>query len=111
MNTRSVLSIPLRVTGALAVAFALFLVGTASPKSLRPLQSQQGLPNNMIPDVKCVLGLENMSPGTVGTFTVIPAGIQFTADNKKAEIATTPSPIYSPARKAARTSAAWSAPA
>lgn len=87
MKTKSALIISLRVAGVLAASFALFLVGSASSKSSRPPQPQQTLPNEIV-DVKCVLGLETMGPGTVGTFTVVPAGIQFKTTSKIANIPT-----------------------
>jgi hypothetical protein len=40
----------------------------------------------MIPGVKCVIGLENIKPGTTGTLASLSAGLEFTAGNKKASI-------------------------
>jgi hypothetical protein len=40
----------------------------------------------MIPDVKCVIGLENIKPGSTGTLTSLPTGLEFATQKKKAAI-------------------------
>jgi hypothetical protein len=42
----------------------------------------------MIPDVKCVIGLEDIKPGAKGTLASLPNGLEFTTGKKKADIAT-----------------------
>jgi hypothetical protein len=42
----------------------------------------------MIPDVKCVIGLENIKPGASGTLSSLPTGLEFSTGKKKADITT-----------------------
>ena len=42
----------------------------------------------MIPGVKSVIGLENIKPGTKGTLSSLPTGLEFTTEKRKADIVT-----------------------
>ena len=70
----------------LVLGVGLFLTAAATPSFSRQSATPQGLPNNAIPDVKCVIGLENIKPGAAGTLASSPSGLEFTAGNKKAAI-------------------------
>jgi hypothetical protein len=64
---------------AVSVAFA----GSAAGRQAATPQASQ---NTSTPNVKCVIGLENIKPNSRGTLTLLPTTLQFTAGNKKAEI-------------------------
>jgi hypothetical protein len=100
MKTRSVQIIPgvlstrcgfvrrwLWLGGLLVLGSGLVLTVTASPAFSRPSASPQNPAGSMIPDVKCIIGLENIKPGAKGALTAMPAGLEFTAGKKKADIA------------------------
>jgi hypothetical protein len=70
----------------LVLGVGLVLTATAAPSFSRQSATPQSLPNNTIPDVKCVIGLENIKPGATGTLSSLPSGLEFTAGNKKAAI-------------------------
>jgi len=72
---------------ALGVAAILF-AAPAAPVFSRPPAAQNTLPSNMTADVKCVLGIDNIKPGAVGTLAQLPTGIQFTTEKQKADITT-----------------------
>ncbi len=75
--------------GGLAIfGVGLVLTATAAPLFSRQSSTPQNLQSNMIPDVKCVIGLENIKPGTKGTLTSWPNGLEFTAEKRKANITT-----------------------
>ena len=58
----------------LGFGVALILAPTSAPSFSRQSAIPQNLPSSMIPDVKCVIGLENIKPGTTGTLTSLPTG-------------------------------------
>jgi hypothetical protein len=99
MNIRSVRIIPgvsstrgefvrrsLWLGGLLVFGVGLVLTATATPSFSRQSATPQNLPSSMIPDVKCVIGLENIKPGTTGTLTSLPIGLEFTTGKKKTDI-------------------------
>jgi hypothetical protein len=101
MKTRSALMIPrtprtqrkqgrrlLRLGGVLVFGFGMVLTSTARLSFSRQPATPQNASNSMIPDVKCVIGLENIKPGAKGTLDLLPTGLEFSAGKKKADIAT-----------------------
>ena len=52
-----------------------------------PAAAQVSQPTS-IPDVKCVIGLEGIKPNNRGTLTILPTGLEFTVETKKADITT-----------------------
>jgi hypothetical protein len=99
MNIRSVRIIPgvsstrgefvrrsLWLGGLLVFGVGLVFTATATPSFSRQSATPQNLPSSMIPDVKCVIGLENIKPGTTGTLTSLPIGLEFTTGKKKTDI-------------------------
>jgi len=74
--------------GLLVFAVALVLNATAAPSFSRQSAAPQNSPSSTIPDVKCVIGLENIKPGAKGTLASLPDGLEFTAGKKKADITT-----------------------
>jgi len=87
LSTRRELVRRLLWHGALLVFGAgLVLIATVTPSFGGQSADPQNLPSNMIPDVKCIIGLENIKPGAKGTLASLPAGIEFTTGKKKAAI-------------------------
>jgi hypothetical protein len=74
--------------GLLAFGVALVLTAAAAPSFARQSTPPQNLAGGMIPDVKCVIGLEDIKPGAKGTLASLPNGLEFTTGKKKADIAT-----------------------
>jgi hypothetical protein len=75
------------------VAFLVIGVGmalsvTAAPSFSRTSANPQDLSGSKIPGVKSVIGLENIKPGTTGTLTSLPTGLEFSTGKAKADIAT-----------------------
>jgi len=69
-------------------AIGVILAFTAATSFSRTFNGQQTLPSNMTPEVKCVVGFDNIKPDTRGTLTFLPTGLQFTTDKQKGEILT-----------------------
>jgi hypothetical protein len=78
----------LRLGGLFAFGVGLVLTSTATPSFSRQSATSPNLASSSIPNVKCVIGLENIKPGAKGTLTSLPAGLEFTAGKKSADIAT-----------------------
>jgi hypothetical protein len=75
--------------GQLVFGAGLVLATTATPLFSQQSATLQNLPSNTIPDVKCVIGLENIKPGAKGTLSSLPTGLEFTTGKKtKADITT-----------------------
>jgi hypothetical protein len=74
--------------GLLVFGVALILAPTSAPSFSRQSATAQNPPGSTIPDVKCVIGLENIKPGAKGTLTSVPTGLEFTTEKKMAEITT-----------------------
>jgi hypothetical protein len=72
----------------LAIGVGLALVVTAAASFRRSSASPQELSSSIIPGVKSVIGLENIKPGTTGTLTTLPAGLEFSTEKTKADIST-----------------------
>jgi hypothetical protein len=72
--------------GLLVFGLGLVFTATAAPPYSRQAAVSQDLPDSVIPDVKCVIGLENIKPGATGTLTLLPTGLEFAAAKKKADI-------------------------
>jgi hypothetical protein len=78
----------LSLGGLLVFGVGLALDAAAAPR-LSPLSAApQNPPSSTITDVKCVIGLENIKPGAKGTLTSLPAGLEFKAGKKKADVNT-----------------------
>jgi hypothetical protein len=74
--------------GLLVIGVGLALVVTAVPSFSRSSATPQNLSSSTIPGVKSVIGLENIKPGTTGTLTSLPTGLEFSTEKTKADIAT-----------------------
>lgn len=72
----------------LSFGVGLLAAMTAAPSFSRQSANQQNLPSSAIPNVKCVIGLENIKPGAMGTLTLFPNGLEFMTGNKKDGITT-----------------------
>ena len=70
----------------LILGFGLNLTATGAPSFSGQSATLQSSSNSLIPDVKCVIGLENIKPGTTGTLASVSTGLEFTAGKKKAAI-------------------------
>ena len=72
----------------LVFAVALvFVVGAALAFNRQPATPQSSQ-STSIPNVKCVIGLENIKPNTRGTLSVLPAGLEFAVGKSKVDIST-----------------------
>jgi hypothetical protein len=69
-------------------AVVVFFAATASPVYSRQSAAPQASQTSSIPDVKCVIGLENIKTNAKGTLSVLPTGLQFASGKNKAEITT-----------------------
>ncbi len=74
--------------GLLVVGIVLALTAVAAPAFSGQSAGPQNPGDNTIPDVKCVIGLEDIKPGAKGTLASSPKGLEFTSGKKRAEIAT-----------------------
>jgi hypothetical protein len=72
----------------LVIGVGMTLGVTAAPSFSRSSPNPQGLSSSPIPGVKSVIGLENIKPGTTGTLTSLPTGLEFSAGKTRADIAT-----------------------
>jgi hypothetical protein len=70
------------------IGVLLVLVATAGASFSRSSAIPQDLPGSMIPGVKSVIGLENIKPGSTGTLTSLPTGLEFSTEKTKASITT-----------------------
>jgi hypothetical protein len=78
----------LRLTGLLIFAVAVVFVATAALALTRQLTTPQTSQSTSMPNVKCVIGLENIKPNTRGTLSVLPAALEFATSKTKANIST-----------------------
>lgn len=76
----------LRLGGLLVLGGGLVLFATATPSFGGQSVTPQNPSSSMIPDVKCVIGLENIKPGAKGTLASSSSGLVFTAGKKKTDI-------------------------
>jgi hypothetical protein len=74
--------------GRLIFGVGLLLAATSAPLFSRQSATPQNFQSTAILDVKCVIGLDNIKPGTTGTLTSLPNGLEFTTGKKKAGITT-----------------------
>jgi hypothetical protein len=75
-----------RLAGLLVFAVAAFLAPTAAPVFSRQPATPQASQSTPIPDVTCVIGLENIKPNTKGTLSLLPTGLEFATKKNKADI-------------------------
>jgi hypothetical protein len=78
----------LRLGGLVVFGAGLVLTATSARSFGRQSAHSENLASSTIPNVKCVIGLENIKPGAKGTLSSLPAGLEFTAGKKSADIAT-----------------------
>jgi len=69
---------------AVGVAF----VSTAGSAFSQQLASPQASQTTSIPNVKCVIGLENIKPNIKGTLSLLPNGLEFATGKNKVDIST-----------------------
>jgi len=72
--------------GLLIFAVAVVLLTTAASPSNPRFATPQAPQSKPIPDVKCVIGLENVKPNVRGTLNVLPIGLEFVTGKTKANI-------------------------
>jgi hypothetical protein len=84
---RSLVRVSLWLGGLLAFGAALVLTVAAAPSFGRQSTPPTNPPGSPIPDVKCVIGLEDIKPGAKGTLASLPDGLEFATGKKKADIA------------------------
>jgi len=78
----------LRLARLLVICVGLAFTAIAAPSFGQQPATAQNLPSSMIPNVKCVIGLENIKPGTTGTLTSLPTGLEFATGKRKATVIT-----------------------
>jgi len=74
--------------GLLLFGAGLVLTIGAAPSFSRQPATPHNSSGNVIPDVKCVIGLEALKPGAKGTLSSSPTGMEFSSGKKKIDIAT-----------------------
>lgn len=74
--------------GNWSVAVAVVFVAGAALAFDRQLATPQASQSTSIPNVKCVIGLENIKPNAKGTLSLLPAGLEFAAGKSKVNIST-----------------------
>jgi len=87
-NRREIVRRSLRLAGLLVFAVAVVLAATAVPVFSRQPATPQASQSTSIPNVKCVIGLENIKPNTRGTLSLLPTGLEFATDKNKVDIST-----------------------
>jgi hypothetical protein len=78
----------LRLGGLLVFAAAVVLVATEALALTQQATTAQASQSASMPNVKCVIGLENIKPNTRGTLSVLPSGLEFATSKTKANIST-----------------------
>jgi hypothetical protein len=78
----------LRPARLFVICVGLVFTAIAAPSFGQQPATPQNPPSSMIPDVKCVIGLENIKPGASGTLSSLPTGLEFSTGKKKVDIAT-----------------------
>jgi hypothetical protein len=78
----------LRLAGLIVFAAAVVLVATAALALTQQGTTAQASQSASMPNVKCVIGLENIKPNTRGTLSVLPSGLEFATSKTKANIST-----------------------
>lgn len=76
-----------RLAGVVLAAAALLLIPAARPVFTRQA-AQPASQSSSIPDVKCVIGCEHMQTYAKGSLSVVPSGLEFATEKKKADIST-----------------------
>ncbi len=74
--------------GQLLFGAGLALTVAAAPSISRQPATPQNPSDSVIPEVKCVIGLEAIKPGAKGTLSSVPTGLEFSTGKKKIDIAT-----------------------
>ena len=72
----------------LIFAVAVVLLAIAASALSRQPATPQARQSEPIPNVKCVIGLENIKPNTKGTLSLLPTGLQFATDKNKVNVST-----------------------
>ena len=76
----------LQLAGLLVSAIGVVFVAAASVFSQQ--STSQASQTTSVPNVKCVIGLENIKPNAKGTLSLLPSGLEFSAGKSKADIST-----------------------
>ena len=77
-----------RLGGLLVFGVGLALTAAAAPSFSRQPATAPALASSSIPDVKCVIGLDDIKPGAKGTLTMLPTGLEFSTGKKMSDITT-----------------------
>lgn len=77
-----------QLVGLFVFAVVVVFVATVTSALSRQPAAPQGSQSTSIPNVKCVIGLENIKPNTRGTLSLLPTGLEFTTGKNKADIGT-----------------------
>lgn len=77
-----------RPAGLLVLVVAVVLVASASPVFSQQPATAQAPQSTSIPDVNCIIGLENFKANTKGTLSLLPTGLEFAPGKNKADIST-----------------------
>ena len=77
-----------QLVGLLALPVTVVFVVGAALAFDRQLATPEASQSTSMPNVKCVIGLENVKPNTRGTLSLLPAGLEFAAGKKKVDIST-----------------------
>jgi hypothetical protein len=87
-NPGGIVGRSLRLGGVVVFAVAVVFAATSLPGFSRQPAAPQASQTSSIPDVKCVIGLENIKTNAKGTLSVLSTGLEFAAGKNKADIST-----------------------
>jgi hypothetical protein len=79
---------PMLLDALLIFAAMVLLAATAAPAFSRQPGTPQPPQGLSVPNVKCVIGLDNIKPSTKGTLALLPGGLEFTTEHGKVDIST-----------------------
>jgi len=74
------------LAGMCLLAAAALLILPATAPAFGRQGAQKASQTGSIPDVKCVIGCENMKSSAKGTLSIVPSGLEFATDKEKADI-------------------------
>ena len=74
--------------GLIVFAAGLVLSASAAPRLGRPVAVPQNSASSTIPNVKCVIGLQDIKPGARGELASLASGLEFSTEKKKVDVAT-----------------------
>jgi hypothetical protein len=76
------------LAGLFAFGVVVVVAATVVPAFGRQPAIPQGSPSASMPNVKCVVGLENIKPNSRGTLSLLPTGLAFVSGKNKVDIST-----------------------